>query len=218
MDCLEMMRTKALPDRMRSVIMMLTSSGYHDQAVRCRDLGTAACLMKPLRPSELSNAIAAILHPDQQQQGEEKRRVVQSASSSQPPLKILLAEDNLVNQKLAVRLLEKQGHTVAVAQNGLEALAHLKNSSFDVVLMDVQMPEMDGLTATRAIREQERHTGKHLPIIATTAHAMKGDRERCLEAGMDEYLSKPINARELYQTISQVLASLEQASPVPNQR
>jgi signal transduction histidine kinase/CheY-like chemotaxis protein/ligand-binding sensor domain-containing protein len=215
-DCLDLMRVKARPDRMRSLIVMLTSNGYHDQAVRCRELGTAACLVKPVRQSELSSAIAAILHPDQQPPGEDKQQVVQAVAPWQPPLKILLAEDNLVNQKLAVRLLEKNGHTVAVAQNGKEALAHLQNSSFDLVLMDVQMPEMDGLTATRLIREQERKTGRHLPIIATTAHAMKGDRERCLEAGMDEYLSKPINARELYQIISQVLSSLEHGSAIPN--
>ena len=212
-DSLEWMYRQAGPARMRSVIVMLTSNGYHDRAVRCRELGTAASLVKPLRKSELAKAISAILYPDQQQE-EEKRPPAEVPAATTGPLKILLAEDNVVNQKLAMRLLEKAGHQVSVAENGKEALRYLENDSFDLVLMDVQMPEMDGLTATRAIREKENGNGRHLPIIAMTAHAMKGDRERCLEAGMDEYLSKPINARELHQTISQVLSSLEESSPV----
>ncbi|HEY6352285.1 MAG TPA: two-component regulator propeller domain-containing protein [Candidatus Angelobacter sp.] len=212
-DSLEMMCRQAGPARMRSVIVMLTSNNYHDRAVRCRQVGTAASLVKPLRRSELAKAIAAILYPDQRQQ-EEKRPAVDSLAPSPGPLEILLAEDNAINQKLAVRLLEKAGHKVSVAETGTEALRQLENSSFDLVLMDVQMPEMDGLTATKVIRQQERQQGGHLPIIAMTAHAMKGDRERCLEAGMDEYLSKPIDARELHQTIYQVLSSLEQSSAV----
>jgi CheY-like chemotaxis protein len=107
-------------------------------------------------------------------------------------LKILLAEDNRVNQVLAVRLLEKRGHEVTVAKNGVEALEALNQREFDLVLMDVQMPEMDGFEATAAIRKRERKTGKHITIIAMTAHAMAGDRERCLQAGMDDYLTKPI--------------------------
>ena len=212
-DSLEVMYKQAGPSRMRSVIVMLTSNGYHDRAVRCRELGTAASLVKPLRKSDLARAIAAILYPDQQPE-EEKRPLPESATTVAGPLNILLAEDNLVNQKLAMRLLEKAGHRVSVAETGKEALRQLTDSSFDLVLMDVQMPEMDGLTVARAIREQESRSGRHLPIIAMTAHAMKGDRERCLEAGMDEYLSKPINARELHQTINQVLSSLEESSAV----
>ncbi|HEY6248759.1 MAG TPA: two-component regulator propeller domain-containing protein [Candidatus Angelobacter sp.] len=212
-DSLEVMYRQAGPARMRSVIVMLTSNDYHDRAVRCREVGTAACLVKPLRKSELSKAIAAMLYPDQQPE-EEKRPEASVPAAPLVPLRILLAEDNAVNQKLAVRLLEKAGHKVSVAGNGKEALQQLENSSFDLVLMDVQMPEMDGLTATRAIRQQEGQTGCHLPIIAMTAHAMKGDRERCLEAGMDEYLSKPISARELHRTIHQVLSSLKESSPV----
>jgi signal transduction histidine kinase/HPt (histidine-containing phosphotransfer) domain-containing protein/ActR/RegA family two-component response regulator len=117
---------------------------------------------------------------------------------SRGPLRVLLAEDNLVNQKLAVRLLEKEGHSVAVAGNGREALAALDEADFDVVLMDVQMPEMSGFEATTVIREKEKTTGKHQLIVALTAHAMKGDRERCLEAGMDNYLAKPIQSNELF--------------------
>jgi CheY-like chemotaxis protein len=112
-------------------------------------------------------------------------------------LRVLLAEDNAVNQKIACRFLEKEGHDVTLASDGRQALAALDRETFDVVLMDIQMPEMDGFEATTIIRAGERDTGKHLPIIAMTAHAMKGDRERCLAAGMDSYLAKPIAAPEL---------------------
>jgi CheY-like chemotaxis protein len=118
-----------------------------------------------------------------------------------------LAEDNVVNQKLAVRLLEKHGHCVVVAANGLEALAAIERQAFDLVLMDIQMPEMDGLEATRAIRENERLSGGHLPIVAMTAHAMKGDKEICLQTGMDSYISKPINSTELFSVLDLVIAS-----------
>jgi CheY-like chemotaxis protein len=118
-------------------------------------------------------------------------------------LQILIAEDNRVNQTLATRMLEKMGHTVTVANNGQEALAHAANGAFDLIFMDVQMPEMDGLTATRKIREWEKTTGTHVPIVAMTAHAMKGDRERCLKAGMDGYIAKPINSKEVEAAIMQ---------------
>jgi CheY-like chemotaxis protein len=119
---------------------------------------------------------------------------------------VLLAEDNLVNQKLGVRLLEKRGHAVAVAANGRETLEALAREPFDLVLMDVQMPEMDGFETTAAIRRAEGRTGKRVPIIAMTAHAMKGDRERCLRAGMDGYLAKPIQPKELYDAIDRLMA------------
>jgi len=121
------------------------------------------------------------------------------------PLRVLLAEDNPVNQRLAVRLLEKRGHSVVVARNGKEAVARIQESDFDLVLMDVQMPEMNGFEATAAIRALEARSGRHLPIIAMTAHAMKGDRERCLEAGMDGYLSKPIRSEDLYRALEGVV-------------
>jgi CheY-like chemotaxis protein len=114
----------------------------------------------------------------------------------------LLAEDNLVNQKLALRLLEKYGHSAVVANNGREALKQLEHERFDLVLMDVQMPEMDGFDVTAAIREKEQATGGHIPIIAMTAHVMQGDRERCLAAGMDGYVSKPIRPKDLFDTIT----------------
>jgi signal transduction histidine kinase/ActR/RegA family two-component response regulator len=122
-----------------------------------------------------------------------------------PPMRILLAEDNIINQRLAVRLLESHGHVVIVAQNGKEVLACLEQSNFDLILMDVQMPEMDGYRTTAAIRSREQDTLRHIPIIAMTAHAMKGDRERCLDAGMDGYMAKPINSTNLFQTIQAVL-------------
>jgi CheY-like chemotaxis protein len=123
-------------------------------------------------------------------------------------LKILVAEDNPVNQKLAVWMLEKRGHKVTVTQDGLQALAALQLEAFDLVLMDIQMPEMDGFEATAAIREAERGTGKHQPIFAMTAHAMKGDDQRCVDAGMDGYLAKPIRGEELYA----LLANFEESA------
>jgi CheY-like chemotaxis protein len=120
-------------------------------------------------------------------------------------LRILLAEDNAVNQRLVVRLLEKYGHKTLVASTGREALAALEYQPVDLVLMDVQMPEMDGLQATAIIRERERVTGEHVPIIALTAYAMKGDHERCLAAGMDSYVAKPLNVQNLFAAIARVL-------------
>jgi CheY-like chemotaxis protein len=117
----------------------------------------------------------------------------------------LLAEDNLINQKVATRLLEKQGHKVTVANNGREVLEALGRDKFDLILMDVQMPLMDGFEATGAIRQEEKETGSHIPIVAMTAHAMKGDRERCLEVGMDDYVSKPLKPDDLFKTIEHAI-------------
>ncbi len=129
-------------------------------------------------------------------------------------LSVLLAEDNAVNQRLAERLLEKQGHHVRVTANGREALAALDRENFDVVLMDVQMPKMDGFDATAAIRAREQDTGRHMPIIAMTAHTMQGDKERCLAAGMDSYISKPIKSRDLIDVLERVsVAGLAPANP-----
>ena len=122
-----------------------------------------------------------------------------------PTLKILLAEDNVVNQKLAIRLLEQDGHQVTLAQNGKDAISLLKQSAFDLVLMDVQMPEMDGLSAAAAIRKQEEVSRLHVPIIALTAHATKEDFDKCLRAGMDAYVAKPVSSKNLRQTIRHVL-------------
>jgi CheY-like chemotaxis protein/anti-sigma regulatory factor (Ser/Thr protein kinase) len=134
------------------------------------------------------------------------------AAASSEPLSILLAEDHPVNRKLAVLILERQGHQVTSAENGREALAALEQGSFDLALMDVQMPEMDGLEATQLIREREKGTGCHIPILAMTAHAMEGDREKCLAAGMDGYVSKPVRLTELLTAIAACTAGHE-ASP-----
>ena len=128
-------------------------------------------------------------------------------------LYILLAEDNLVNQKVACKLLERRGHDVTVVNNGVEALSALEQRAFDLILMDIQMPEMDGLEATRQIRDRERSTGIHIPILAMTAHAMKGDRERCLAAGMDGYISKPVQVQSLMQTIHTLVPTSDVSAP-----
>jgi CheY-like chemotaxis protein len=124
-------------------------------------------------------------------------------------LHILLAEDNIINQKVAVYILERYGHKVFVANNGQEVLQALKKEHFDLILMDVQMPKMDGFEATASIREKEKKTGFHIPIIAMTAHAMKGDRERCLDSGMDDYIAKPLKAEHLTKTIDHVISKIK---------
>lgn len=184
-----------------STIMMLTSAGHLGDASRCRALGISAYLVKPIRQAELLQSICQVL----QRTGQPQQAELRSASSAFSSLRILLAEDNKVNQSLAVRLLEKWGHTVTIAENGLEAVEALQRASFDLILMDVQMPKMDGMEATTAIRMRERSTGERIPIIALTAHALNGDRERCLEAGMDAYVPKPLSRKELQIAIEAVL-------------
>ena len=159
----------------------------------------AAYLMKPIRQLELREAVARVLETSNQEGAVAlvRRSSLVDVRDPGSSLRVLLAEDNPVNQRLATRLLEKRGHRVVVASNGRQALEALESASFDLVLMDVQMPEMDGFEATAAIREKEKANGLHLPVIALTAHAMKGDRERCLAAGMDGYLAKPIRQQEL---------------------
>jgi two-component system sensor histidine kinase/response regulator len=178
---------------------MLTSAGHRGDAARCQELGVAAYLLKPIRQSELREAIARVLGAREQKGAIPliTRYSLQDARDPSAFLRVLLAEDNPVNQRLATRLLEKRGHRVAVVVNGREVLEALEKESFDLVLMDVQMPELDGLEATAAIREREKGSGIHQAVIALTAHAMKGDRERCMAAGMDGYLSKPIRPQEL---------------------
>ncbi|MBM4083417.1 MAG: response regulator [Planctomycetes bacterium] len=191
-------RIKEHPDLAAATLVMLSSSSRPGDAARCQELGVAAYLMKPVKQSGLLDAIATAMAAASPAQA---RTRVPAVARAQRHLRILLAEDNLANQRLAVRLLERRGHTVAVVSNGREALAALEKQPFDAVLMDVQMPEMDGFEATAAIREKERSTGAHVPIIAMTAHAMKGDRERCLQAGMDGYVPKPLHAKELFEAV-----------------
>jgi CheY-like chemotaxis protein len=191
-------RIRGQPELAGATVMMLTSGGQAGDARRCHDLKLAAYLSKPIKRADLCQAILTALGAAVPR---DEPRGPLPAPAAGRPLHVLLAEDNLINQKLAQRLLEKQGHTVVVAGNGNEVLAAVEREHFDVVLMDVQMPEMDGLEATVAIRRAEQATGRHLPILAMTAYAMKGDRERCLAAGMDGYLSKPIRAQELYDAL-----------------
>jgi two-component system, sensor histidine kinase and response regulator len=192
-------RIKVNPQLATATIMMLTSGGQRGDAARCGELGISAYLLKPVRQLELRDAIAKVLRVREQPEVAPMitRSTLQAEQKPEKVMVVLLAEDNRVNQKLAIRLLEKRGHQVVVASNGKEALLALEERSYDLVLMDVQMPEMDGLEATRLIREREQTSGCHQPIVAMTALVMKGDRERCMAAGMDAYLSKPIQLREL---------------------
>ena len=202
-------RIKEDPELVGATIMMLTSAGHLGDAARCRELGISAYLVKPIRQGELLQGICDILNLSTQVKAPLVTR--HTLREARNRARVLLAEDNAVNQTLAVRLLEKRGYIVSVAANGLEALAALDKQDFDVMLMDVQMPEMDGFGATLAIREKEKSTGGHIPIIAMTAHALKGDEERCLSVGMDAYISKPIRTNELFATIERVLGNSSQA-------
>ena len=200
------------PSHSQSVIIMLTSAGVRGDAERCRELGINAYLPKPIRRSDLLEAIKMAL--GSQQRSEKSPPVITRhlLRESRRQLRILVAEDNTVNQMLAVRLLEKRGHIVTVAQTGKLALEAHETQHFDLVLMDVQMPEMDGLEATVAIRQREMKSGKHTPIIAMTAHAMVGDRELCLKAGMDGYVSKPLDVGDLFAAIDDLVHSPVQPS------
>ena len=192
------------PELSTATIMMLTSAGHRGDAVRCQKLGVSAYLLKPIRQSELREAVAKILgaHEPGGTIPLLTRYSLGDARDRSEILRILVAEDNLVNQRLIVRLLEKRGHRVAVAANGQEVLAALEKDSFDLILMDVQMPEVDGFEATAAIRKKEKSTGLHQSIVALTAHAMKGDHEKCLARGMDGYLCKPIRPQELDEVLA----------------
>jgi CheY-like chemotaxis protein len=188
------------PHLRHATVILLTSAGKREDLSRAKTLGAAAALTKPVKQSELWDAIVTALHvPVHAKTRPSALR--ERALGATRALQILVAEDNPVNQQLALHLLERRGHSAMVAENGREALAAIEKHTFDLVLMDVQMPEMGGLEATRAIREKEKSTGAHLPIVAMTAHAMQGDRERCLEAGMDGYLAKPLDPKIFLQTV-----------------
>jgi len=192
-----------------AAVVMLTSAGSKGDASRCNELGIKAYLSKPIKRADLLETIKlALLGP---RETVKSSAAITSAVADQRHFKILVAEDNLVNQKVALRFLEKRGHSVFLAESGRKALAAWQEQSFDLILMDVQMPEMDGLEATATIRKQEligqpeERARKHIPIVAMTAHAMVGDRDRCLAAGMDDYVSKPINALDLFAAIERVM-------------
>jgi signal transduction histidine kinase/CheY-like chemotaxis protein len=196
-------RIKQLAGSSSITILMLSSAGMRGDAERCREIGIAAYLTKPVKNSELLDTILGSLGKTLTPRAEPALITRHSLRESRL-LHILLAEDNAVNQRLAVRLLEKRGHRVTVAADGREALAAIEKQKYDLVLMDVQMPEMDGFAATTTIRENEKTTGAHILIVAMTANAMKGDQERCLAIGMDGYISKPIESQRLFQIIDEL--------------
>jgi signal transduction histidine kinase/DNA-binding response OmpR family regulator len=224
-------QVKSLPRMKATTIIMLTSGSMPGDRARCQQLGVDAYLTKPLRHGELLTTILRVIaagSPDQSVKADATQIVQGKAATSNAldaelvgkaerhadknpaplpsaGLRILLTEDNRVNQTLATRLLAKQGHTVVIAANGREALAKLGQESFHLVLMDVQMPEMDGFEATAIIRAREKETGAHIPIVAMTARAMRGDREKCFDSGMDDYVSKPVNLAELSGAIERVM-------------
>jgi CheY-like chemotaxis protein len=208
MDGFQLFESMHALARHRNVpLILLTSGSRRGDAARSREMGVSAHLIKPIKQSLLLNAIVNAV--TERGTVVEKQAAVVRRDTADAGLRILLAEDNAVNQKFAVRALEKAGHSVVVANNGREAVDAWKRESYDVVLMDVQMPEMDGFEATATILDLERtgNTDRHTPIIAMTANAMKGDRERCLDAGMDGYVSKPVKRQTLFAEIQRVIGS-----------
>lgn len=189
-------------------VIILTSGGDRGDAVRCRELGVSAYLTKPVHEADLLETIQRVLGQHVENAVKPVLITRHTLLESQKTLRILVVDDNAVNCTLATRLIEKHGHIAASAATGRAALQALEEQTFDLVLMDIQMPDMDGFEATTAIRQRERATGKHLPIIAMTAHAMESDRQRCLSAGMDGYVTKPISVQAL-------MAAIESAVP-PN--
>ncbi|MEO8494212.1 MAG: response regulator, partial [Planctomycetota bacterium] len=185
------------------IIIMLSSAGLTENSARCKELGIARYLIKPVKQSDLRDTMLRVLTAE-----EGPVRLIEDAppqaAEIRRSLHILLADDGLVNQKVACGLLEKRGHSVVVANNGREAVEAFECEPFDLILMDVQMPEMDGYEATAAIRRKEQTTGGHMQIVAMTAHALKGDQDRCLAAGMDAYLSKPVKPKILYELIERL--------------
>jgi CheY-like chemotaxis protein len=183
--------------------MMLSSEDQTDSIRKCREAGVVRHLVKPVRQADLRRAILEVLEArERRQPGRTSEKP--AAGTRTVPLRILLVEDNLVNQRLALRLLEKRGHVVILARHGKEAVEEFKKRPFDLILMDIQMPEMDGFEATAEIRALEAQHGGRIPIMAMTAHAMQGDRERCLAAGMDGYVSKPVRPEDLFRQIERL--------------
>ena len=197
---------KQQPHLAGTIIIMFISAGSRGDAARCRELGIQAYLSRPVRHADLLQSIGILLGTQTGTCGDLPVLTTHALREHRLRLRILLAEDNRVNQALAVRILQKRGHTVEVVENGRKAIEALGEQSFDLILMDVQMPELGGVEATMLIREREKSTGGHIPIIAVTANAMVGDRERCLDAGMDDYVSKPIQVKALFAAIEHALS------------
>ena len=218
MDGFELIeRIRQRPELSTATIVMFTSAGRSGDAARCKELGIAAYLLKPIRQSELREAVTRVLAA-RQQEGPVPLITRFSLQNTHGPalfLRVLVAEDNPVNQRLMVRLLEKRGHHARVAGNGLEAVQALQNQRFDLVLMDLQMPEMGGLEATVAIRRNEKGSGRHTPIIALTASTTVGDRQKCLASGMDGYLAKPVQPLELEELLESYMVRLMEEALAP---
>ncbi len=200
------------PNLQPTPMIMMMGSDQSKAIARCRQLGVA-CLIKPVKSSELLRTVGRVLNQPAAERS--APAAMEAVSVGSFPLNILVAEDNPVNQKFVTVILEKAGHRVTLAHNGAEAVARWAESNFDLILMDIQMPELDGMAATRKIRLREQGTGKHVPIVATTAHAMASDREQCLQAGMDDYLTKPIQRQLLLAALARVsqVGSLAPAQP-----
>jgi two-component system, sensor histidine kinase and response regulator len=209
-------RIKQEPHLVVATLMMLSSADRRGDAARCRELGMAAYLTKPIRQSTLLDAIMTSLG-SAASAASRAPHAAALAGSGEPrrTLRLLLAEDNAVNQRLAVSLLEKRGHQVVVVGNGRDAVTAVAEGRFDAVLMDVQMPEMDGFEAAAAIRALDAAAGGHTPIVAMTAHALKGDRERCLAAGMDAYVTKPLRPHELFEAVERLVSPAGSAGLAP---
>jgi two-component system sensor histidine kinase/response regulator len=194
-------------------VIMLTTTGQRGDAARCRQMGIAAYISKPVKQSGLLDAIVTVLGKVTKEEPGRALVTRHSLRESGSRLRILLAEDNPVNQKMAVAVLERRGHSVKPVSSGKAVLQILEGERFDLVLMDVQMPDMNGFAATAAIRNREKEAGYHTPIIAMTAHAMKGDRERCLQVGMDDYVAKPIQSEQLFEVIERVIKRMKEMKP-----
>jgi two-component system sensor histidine kinase/response regulator len=184
-------------------MMSITSKGI--DATPWQKLGISAHLSKPVKPADLQNKILQVLGLEPKPAEPSPVVPLSTLALERTTYRILIAEDNLVNQRVALYMLEKQGHQATGVMNGEEALQALEKGNYELVLMDVQMPKMDGFQFARVLRDREKATGLHLPVIAMTAHAMKGDREKCLQMGMDDYISKPLNAKQLAETIARVM-------------
>jgi CheY-like chemotaxis protein/HPt (histidine-containing phosphotransfer) domain-containing protein len=207
-------RIRRNPKLTGAIVLMLTSGGQPGDIDRCRELGISAYLIKPIRRSELLDVVLRVLNTAPKEVIIDPAAPLLLPNAAQRKLHLLAAEDNLVNQRLIARLLESAGHSITVVGDGLAAVNASRQNRYDAILMDVQMPIMDGHEATRQIRLWEQRTGTHVPIIAMTAHAMKGDREKCLEAGMDDYIAKPLHKQELLQAIYEQTTR----KPLPGQK
>jgi CheY-like chemotaxis protein len=190
-----------------AIVMMLNCDEISGEADRCRELEIDTYLHKPIRTSLILKSILGALGKDLPGAGDSIRPGA-GAADNLPALSVLLAEDNPINQKVVTTMLEKRGHTVGVVQNGQEAVLAVEDGGYDLVLMDISMPEMDGFEATGIIRERELLSGEHMPIIALTANAMKGDAEKCIDAGMDGYVAKPMRLEALLCEMERVISAV----------